>query len=58
MKNIDRNVLFKFKNKIKDQNVLLKKEVDQHTEKIETELIKSGKIYTCIPKRDRQKRAC
>ncbi|XP_052087868.1 uncharacterized protein LOC127724905 [Mytilus californianus] len=43
MKYVHSNELSKFENtmkKIKDQNVLLKKEVDQHTEKLETELIK------------------
>ncbi|XP_076079230.1 uncharacterized protein LOC143049502 [Mytilus galloprovincialis] len=43
MKDVDSNELSKFENtmkRIKIQNVLLKKEVDQHTEKLETELTK------------------
>ncbi|CAC5403161.1 unnamed protein product [Mytilus coruscus] len=52
MKDVDRNELSKCENtikKIKDQNVLLKKKVDQHTAKLETEIIKKWEdlhLYT------------
>ncbi|XP_071136251.1 uncharacterized protein [Mytilus edulis] len=58
VKDVDRTELSKFENtmkKIKDQNVRLKKEVDQHTKKLETELIKKWEdLHRCTETEEKE----
>ncbi|CAG2213030.1 SLK [Mytilus edulis] len=58
VKDVDRTELSKFENtmkKIKDQNVRLKKEVDQYTKKLETELIKKWEdVHRCTETEEKE----
>ncbi|XP_052087504.1 uncharacterized protein LOC127724561 [Mytilus californianus] len=58
VKDVDRAELSQFENtlkKIKDQNVQLKKEVDQHTKKLETELIKKWEdLHRCTETEEKE----
>ncbi|XP_063402663.1 uncharacterized protein LOC134686805 [Mytilus trossulus] len=58
VKDVNQTELSKFENtmkKIKDQNVRLKKEVDQHTGKLETELIKKWEdVHRCTETEEKE----
>ncbi|CAG2204936.1 HT2A [Mytilus edulis] len=58
VKGVDRTELSNFENtmkKIKDQNVCLKKEVDQYTKKLETELIKKWEdVHRCTETEEKE----